>query len=237
MDEQAILLPDATPTTTAQRRWPSRVLTGAVALLVVGAFATVTTVVLRSALRPSAPAIAGAALASTATPTADPPTPSSSATVAPATPSEAAASTTQSDQSGRGPEPTRAPTPPVCTLARIKGPLPPPTVTFAFDPTAPGCDVPNAASIRVFVAVYVLDPDGVARLQHKTEDRVSPAKPTVTLPLDLPRSCSLFWVGGHGNVTIPATLAAPAPDPTNETLGAPFDFGLPDRVWDVMPPC
>jgi hypothetical protein len=106
-----------------------------------------------------------------------------------------------------------------------------------FPPPAPGCDVPGAASIRVFVAVYTLDPDGVARLHHKTEDRVSAAKPTVTLPLDLPRSCSLFWVGGHGDVVIPATLAAPAPDPTKETLGAPFDFGLPDRIWDVMPPC
>lgn len=236
MDAQPIVLPDGAPTTTPRRRWTNRVATGAAALLIVGAFATVTTVVLRSALRPPAPVIAGAAPASTATPTADAPSPTPSATIS-ATPSETAVSTTQSDRSGRGPEPTRATTPPVCSLARIKGPLPPPTVTFAFDPTAPGCDVPGAASIRVFVAVYTLDPDGVARLHHKTEDRVSAAKPTVTLPLDLPRSCSLFWVGGHGDVAIPATLAAPAPDPLKETLGAPFDFGPPDSVWDVMPPC
>jgi hypothetical protein len=133
--------------------------------------------------------------------------------------------------------PPARPTPivPVCQGASFRQ-VPGTTIGFALDPR-PEC-LATQPTVRVFLVTYEIEADAVAHLSSSIDAILTGAAPTAEFPYSLPRNCSVMAFAGVGDVGIPESLAAPAPNVADSTLGAPTPF---DNHWpsfrDLKPPC
>jgi hypothetical protein len=165
----------------------------------------------------------------TTTPTGQP-TPST-------TPSESGSAAPSAAATGTNPVGTQVTATEPCNTAPSTEVLPFPQFRFRLDPARPGCGG-EGVTIRVFWAVYTLDPDGVARLSGSQVGLLSANNPVITMTMTLPRQCSIIWFVVEGNDPIVGSFAAPNPDGTYETIGAPMPYTSHGGwVLDVAGPC